>query len=308
MYKYKEADSKIAREIATSNVILTKVKKVSDVTTVPIKPENKLEEARVNLIEADNPLAFIGALGKFAVKDIISHFEVATSSQTNSILSQMNPPSSDDGISYATKEEYEFASTSSNLLSGELGGEFFAVVINGVRAYKNLRTGEIIYKDVVLGSGAGGGANKGVVNPEFLEGYDKHLIEVQTKIISGKIETVIRKGNKGIVGGHNFDDFEQALKDKLWNIDDCIISKKPHPTIDGIYEVEYRIPALNNKGEIIPGEFKYIPNPKTIYDPNIISNEEILEWGKEAMKDGLNKNSISVNGREIRVRKKWIKV
>jgi len=187
MYKYKEADSKIAREIATSNVILTKVKKVSDVTTVPIKPENKLEEARVNLIEADNPLAFIGALGKFAVKDIISHFEVATSDQTNSILSQMNPPSSDDGISYATKEEYEFASTSSNLLSGELGGEFFAVVINGVRAYKNLRTGEIIYKDVVLGSGAGGGANnvvgKGTTKIDYKEVFFEQNPELRGEVV-----------------------------------------------------------------------------------------------------------------------------
>lgn len=45
----------------------------------------------------------------------------------------------------------------------------------------------------------------------------------------------------------------------------------------GIYEVEYRLPALNNKGEIISGQYKNIPNPKTVFDPSKISNEDILE-------------------------------
>ena len=134
--------------------------------------------------------------------------------------------------------------------------------------------------------------SEGVGEPKlnYKSGYDKHLIEV---------EGVVRKKNKGIVGGHDLEKFEEVFKSNGWNIGDCIIGRpKAHPTIDGIYEIEYRIPALNKKGEIIEGEFKNIPNPKTVFDPSKISNEEILKWGKRAMEEGLESDRI-INGREI---------
>ena len=126
-------------------------------------------------------------------------------------------------------------------------------------------------------------------NLKFKEEYDKHIIDV---------EDIVRKKNKGVVGGHNYDNFKQAFKDNGWNVDECIIGMKEHPTIDGIYEVEYRLPSLNNKGEIIPGQYKNIPNPKTVFDPSKISNEDILEWGKQAMEEGM-KSSRIINGREV---------
>jgi hypothetical protein len=126
-------------------------------------------------------------------------------------------------------------------------------------------------------------------NLKFKEGYDKHLIEV---------EDIVRKKNKGVVGGHNFDNFKQAFKENGWDIDECIIGIKEHPSVSGIYEVEYRLPALNNKGEIIPQQYKNIPNPKTVFDPSKISNEDMLEWGKQAMEEGM-KNGRIINGREI---------
>lgn len=128
-----------------------------------------------------------------------------------------------------------------------------------------------------------------VINIKYRIGYDKHLIEV---------EDIIRKKNKGVVGGHNFDNFKNAFKDKGWDVNECIVDIKEHPSIDGIYEVEYRLPALNNKGEIIPETYKNIPNPKTVYDPSKISNETIIKWGKEAMEEGIKNNRIT-NGREI---------
>ncbi|WP_269898142.1 hypothetical protein [Lysinibacillus sp. JK80] len=78
-------------------------------------------------------------------------------------------------------------------------------------------------------------------------GYDTHLIEV---------EGIVRKKNKGVVGGHNLEEFEKAFIEKGWDLQDCIISKKQHSKIEGIYEIEYGLPALDRELNIIPGELK----------------------------------------------------
>ena len=69
--------------------------------------------------------------------------------------------------------------------------------------------------------------------------------------------------------------FKNAFKDRGWDVNECIVDIKEHSSIDGIYQVKYRLPALNNKGEIIPETYKNIPNPKTVYDPSKISDEKI---------------------------------
>ncbi|MGX8233656.1 T7SS effector LXG polymorphic toxin [Bacillus subtilis] len=115
------------------------------------------------------------------------------------------------------------------------------------------------------------------INVTFRQGYDTHLVEV---------EDIVRKKNKGIVGGHNLQNFEKAFIDKGWDLESCIISKREHPTIDGIYEIEYGLPALDREGNIKPGELKKVRTPKTVYDPEKISNEQMLQWGEEAMKNG----------------------
>ena len=138
-----------------------------------------------------------------------------------------------------------------------------------------------------VGKGSGTVVSEGIGNGKvhsFKPGYDTHLIEV---------EDVVRKGNKGIVGGHNLVNFEKAFTDRGWSLAENIISKTPHPTIKGVYEVKYRIPALDKMGNIIPGQYKNIPNPKTVYDPSVISNEQMLKWGQEAMANA------TVNGRII---------
>lgn len=45
--------------------------------------------------------------------------------------------------------------------------------------------------------------------------------------------------------------------------------------------------------EIIPNQYKTIKYPKTVYDSSVISNEQMIQWGKEAMESGV------VNGRRI---------
>ncbi|WP_310888084.1 CdiA family toxin C-terminal domain-containing protein [Priestia megaterium] len=59
------------------------------------------------------------------------------------------------------------------------------------------------------------------------------------------------------------------------------------------------------RGNIIPGELKKVRTPKTVYDPKIISDEQILKWGEEAMKNGeivgrkitgISKNGVKFEG------------
>jgi hypothetical protein len=87
---------------------------------------------------------------------------------------------------------------------------------------------------------------------------------------------------KGVVGGPNMDEFNKALKNQGFKPDDLIVSKKAHPTIEGIFEVEYKIPRKDISGNIAePVSYKNIKEPKTVYDPSKISDEKIYQWGQE---------------------------
>ena len=105
------------------------------------------------------------------------------------------------------------------------------------------------------------------------------------------------KGSKGIIGGHNFNEFKKVLTNAGFNVDDCILNIKEHLGVKGIYELEYRIPAKQYGGtgelEIIPNQYKNIKFPKTVYDPSIISETQMIKWGKEAMESG------TITGRNI---------
>lgn len=132
-------------------------------------------------------------------------------------------------------------------------------------------------------------------NVTFKPGYDEHLV---------KVIDIVRKKGKGVVGGHNLKNFEKAFKEKGWNLEECIISKKKHPSIEGVYEIEYGLPKLDMEGKLIPGELKNVSHPKTVYDPNIISDEQMIKWGEEAMKNGKvvgrERIGVSSNGLQFR--------
>ena len=115
---------------------------------------------------------------------------------------------------------------------------------------------------------------EGVSNLKYRVRYDKYLIEV---------EDIVWKKGKGIVGGHNF---ESVFKSNDWSLNEYIISKKTHLTIDGIYEIEYRLPAKDAAQNYVKWQYKKVATPKTVYDPSKISNSKIIAWGKEAMKNG----------------------
>ncbi|MCC8354523.1 T7SS effector LXG polymorphic toxin [Bacillus sp. AF23] len=156
-------------------------------------------------------------------------------------------------------------------------------VRGGKRVVKTVAKNEI-KEDVKKVTSKDTGKKVGGVNKFNFAGNAKnHLINV---------ENVNTK--KGIVGGHNLDEFNKALKSQGFNPDDLIVSKKRHQSIEGIYEVEYKIPRKDMAGKIAePVSYKNIKQPKTVYDPSKISNDKIYQWGQEAMQNG------KVNGRLV---------
>jgi hypothetical protein len=125
---------------------------------------------------------------------------------------------------------------------------------------------------------------------KFKSGFDTHFT----------VGEGIGKGKKGVVGGHNMHDFYKTLETTGMDPSNLIISKQQHPTFPGLYEVRYKIPSLTYgpDGKLIPsGQFKTIRFPKTVYDPNVYTDAQMIQWGKEAMEEGIKAKRIT--GREV---------
>jgi hypothetical protein len=98
---------------------------------------------------------------------------------------------------------------------------------------------------------------------------------------------------KGVLGAHNADYFNRTLESKGFPLEQLKLGDPiPHPTIDGVYAQYYTVPGYV-RGEF--SGFKKIRDPKTLYDPTKISDSQMIQWGKEAMKNG----TIQPNGRVI---------
>ncbi|MFS0655220.1 CdiA family toxin C-terminal domain-containing protein, partial [Bacillus sp. 179-C3.3 HS] len=99
----------------------------------------------------------------------------------------------------------------------------------------------------------------------------------------------------GVSGGHNYDEFKNYFDSKSNRYELESVVKKKHPSIDGVFDLEYKVKyeKMDYTGTKGTGEYKIIPNKekvykKTIYDPKVISDEEIISLSKEAMVEGLN--------------------
>ena len=96
------------------------------------------------------------------------------------------------------------------------------------------------------------------------------------------LKNVEKISRDGINGGHNANAFFGSLDE----IGGRVVSEKYHPNISGIKEIVYEVPKKGIDGKpLVPPEYRYIDRPKTIYDPNLISDKQIYEWGLEAMKN-----------------------
>ncbi|WP_094605342.1 hypothetical protein SPSIL_002550 [Sporomusa silvacetica DSM 10669] len=108
---------------------------------------------------------------------------------------------------------------------------------------------------------AGQGLSKAKL--KFTSKLEEHIIKTDTSV----------PRSRGVGGAHNLAEFSQN--------DVNIVNTINHPTIDGIKTIEYKIPALDGKtGEVIG--WKSQVYKKTVYDPNIISDQQFIQWGKEA--------------------------
>jgi len=85
---------------------------------------------------------------------------------------------------------------------------------------------------------------------------------------------------KGVLGGHNLDAFNQVATDKNLKI----ISSTNHPTIKGLTQIEYQIPSLDRAGNVTG--YKVNAFSKTVYDPKVISDNQIIELGQQAAAKG----------------------
>ncbi|MEK4988584.1 CdiA family toxin C-terminal domain-containing protein [Listeria sp. FSL L8-0308] len=153
-------------------------------------------------------------------------------------------------------------------------------------------------KEIVKSKNTKGTSQAPNVRINYKPGYDDHLIEVK----GFKAKPTI-----GIKGGHNLENFEQYILDnfgdQVKNINQAAI-KTPHPDIPGIYEVKYKLPvydgmSLDNGGKgNFTGQWKEYKNPKTVYDPKLVSDEQMLKLGREAMEEGIQHNKIKIDTRQ----------
>ncbi|MBA4601985.1 CdiA family toxin C-terminal domain-containing protein [Thermoactinomyces mirandus] len=91
------------------------------------------------------------------------------------------------------------------------------------------------------------------------------------------------------------EEFVRTLKETGVDIHNLIISKKQSSKFPGLYNIEYRVPSLtyDKSGNLVPsGKFKIVNYPKTVYDPEVYSDQQMIQWGKEAMQEGINANRV----------------
>jgi hypothetical protein len=120
--------------------------------------------------------------------------------------------------------------------------------------------------------------------PDFTE------VEIDGKTVKiNNRHTVSPDGNaKGEVkGNHNEMSFNDYVVDEDLRL--RVVGYKEHPTLDGVFEIEYQMARKDKTGNFIdPSE--YNPNlssssKKTLYDPSKISDQQMVDWATEAGKN-----------------------
>ena len=121
--------------------------------------------------------------------------------------------------------------------------------------------------------------------PTYAPDYDTHMIES-----AGYGRSV------GIKGAHNMDNFFNELS-QYGDLDDTIVSMEAGD-VPGIWSVTYQVPKKDGTGMILqPIEYRVISTPKTVYDPAIFSDQEMLYLGQSAMENGvMNSTGTMIEG------------
>ena len=113
----------------------------------------------------------------------------------------------------------------------------------------------------------------------------------------------------GASGGHNLKNFKEGIANSKYTLDHYKAIK--HPDIDGVYDIEYTLkrPIKDYSGKTIPGEFKHEPRgnrifKKTVYDPNVISDNEMIKLSKDAMKEAVKSGRCEKIGTQKKIKYK----
>ncbi|WP_366248127.1 T7SS effector LXG polymorphic toxin [Terribacillus aidingensis] len=179
----------------------------------------------------------------------------------------------------AGKDVYEFGATSWKSWIDDLSDSTAAA--KGLPDAKAGKVDEV--KDATKGT-----AN---LNLKYKEGY---YVEHTT----GPVKKFTERN--GVSGGHNYNEFKSYFESNSNKYELDTVVKKEHPSIDGIFDIEYKVKyeKMDYTGKNGTGEYKVIPNKdkmykKTVYDTKIISDDEMINLSKKAMAEGLS------NKREI---------
>ena len=97
---------------------------------------------------------------------------------------------------------------------------------------------------------------------------------------------------RGVAGRHNRENFLNTLSQGGGRI-----VKEESTNVDGITRIHYEIPRLGRDGKP-DGTYKAISSPKTVYDPQKYSDNNILKWGQRAASKGYKEAMGAFNVRE----------
>ncbi|MDR2493088.1 MAG: CdiA family toxin C-terminal domain-containing protein [Coriobacteriales bacterium] len=99
------------------------------------------------------------------------------------------------------------------------------------------------------------------------------------------VGTSARVTRYGIFGCHNANSFNALLRSFGALPEDCIVSCRPHPSIVGVTDITYQVPRRRSDLTIQePLALRPAKSQKTLYDPTVISDRQMFEWGAQAMR------------------------
>ena len=87
---------------------------------------------------------------------------------------------------------------------------------------------------------------------------------------------------RGIGGAHEKAEFDRALASE----GGVVTNRTPHPTLSGVEQIEYQLPALDAQGNPT-GQMRTRVFEKTIYDSSVLGDADMLRMGQEAADQAL---------------------
>lgn len=120
----------------------------------------------------------------------------------------------------------------------------------------------------------------------FRDDYEAHMKQREFSKASQR---------EGVSGCHDVNELEKydvAVNPTVTKDSIKILSKTPHPTVKGVYKIEYQMPTLDARLQPTGAwrnKKSTEPFVKTVYDPAVISDAQMARWGREAFADAMQK-------------------